>query len=226
MEWTQAKINEWATQTFGKATPQHMIARAIQECSELLMEVTKVDIEREKIAEECADIIGPLCRVSEYAGCDITPVFDATDFIAPNQLYGPAVRVMEKLVFMMNRMGPTNIISNRELANLIGRTVMDLGEICASVGANLGQEVDKKMATLITRKWVLDGNGAGQHVKSFPMPSDRPDCMNGCGCSSGYCARNAYFERKTPTIIPLLCALGGACEPGNCARRPECPPNV
>lgn len=205
MEWNQGKINEWALKTFGEATPQHMMARAIQECGELLMEITKSDISSHKIAEECADIIGPLCRVAAYADCDLSPAFEASGFIIPNQLYGPAIRVMGKLVFIMQRLASTNIISNDRLANLLGSVVIDIAEICAAVDANLGAEIDKKMAILLTRDWILDGNGAGHHIKHGIMTSNQ--------AAEHYGIRSQYRR----------CALGNTCKPGECVRRPECP---
>lgn len=164
MKWTQDSINEWALATFGESSPQHMLARAIQEASELLMEVTKIDMHPEKISEECADIIGPLCRVSAWAGCDITPVFSVCDFISTGNLYSPAVRVTQTLVYLMERMSPQNIIEKRTVEKLIGGIVIDLAEISASVGVKLGDAINAKMEILLTRKWKLDGNGAGQHV--------------------------------------------------------------
>lgn len=204
MEWTQDTINEWALKTFGEATPQHMMARAIQECSELLMEVTKVDIDQAKIAEECADIIGPLCRVADYVGIDITPVFAAVDFMPSNQLYSPAMRVTSRLVFIMERLGPINVHSKGDIASQIGRVVIDIAEICAGVGSSLREAINKKMEILQTRKWILDGNGAGHHIRNDIITPNQ--------------------ARRELGISIYKCQLGGTCEQGICLSRPECGP--
>ncbi len=199
--WTQDTINKWALETFGEASPNHMMARAIQECSELLMEITKVDIDQVRIAEECADIVGPLCRVAEWCHCDITPVFEAIDFVAPNHLYGPALRVMSKLVFLMERMGPQNVFQKDNGAKQIGSIVIDLAEICASVDIKLGDAIDKKMEILLTRKWVLDGNGAGQHVRDgFPSARQHYDCQFQDACQPGVC--KIEHGDKCPIVRP------------------------
>lgn len=199
---TQASINEWALATFGPSDHRHMLARAIQECSELLMEITKSEFSPVKVAEECADIIGPLCRVAEFVNMDLTPLFSANDFLAANQLYGPALGVMSRLVFLMERMAPYNQMRNDEAAKQIGRIVIGLAEICESVGENLGDHIQKKMIILRSRRWILDGHGAGQHIKDdFVSP-------------------NEMRHRELWDITN--CALGGTCQPGECARRPEC----
>ncbi len=67
---TTATIATWSRLTFGDVPLRLVAARANQEMAELLVEVNGQK-RKEKLAEECADIVIVLCRIANSFGYDL-----------------------------------------------------------------------------------------------------------------------------------------------------------
>jgi len=161
---TQAGINEWAEATFGPCPDiRRMVARANEEMSELLSQITMPIPDNDKIAEECADICGPLFRVAAWADEDLMPIFRLETLIVPGELYGPAVRANGIMSFTLERLSIGNVVQRRDIGRHVAMIVIKLAEICAACGIPLGDAIDRKMAICRARDWKLDGSGCGYH---------------------------------------------------------------
>lgn len=69
MKWTQERITEWSTKTFGERSPLSTAVRANKEMAELLSALENGEIET--ASNEVADVVIILMQVAERLGMDL-----------------------------------------------------------------------------------------------------------------------------------------------------------
>lgn len=161
-------IGAWALATFGsQATLYTMACRVLVEAAELTLEVAKQS-DAEKVAEEAADVYVTLCHMTAiiqangYMGerelCPYNVVFDTRHFRFGETL--DVVRAVDNARELAKHPG-INILS---VLTAMNTAMCAIFENSIRWAYNLGDAVDKKMATNRARVWNVV-NGVGQHVK-------------------------------------------------------------
>lgn len=165
MKETQQSISEWADRTFGPAQSNARVAaRANEELAELLRAVTSGN--RDKTAEEAADVMIVLFRVAQRSGVNSRPLSPT----GPHPLWDDAIAEaaamanthMAKLLqgVMYNDKYPLMMLEEGL------RCVHSwLRALCEHLGTTLEAEIDRKMEINRSREWKVDGTGHGYHVR-------------------------------------------------------------
>jgi hypothetical protein len=159
---TQATIEAWRADSFGPlASLPSGLARANEEMAELVKAVT-VGADPAQIAEEAADVAITLCGAAERCGTDLTPIMTRRDLsIDPAAVI--AIKANSLLAHTMEIV-TCERISASTIGIYIDIVVAMMAKLCASLGFNLADEVNDKMAINRARTWRLDGAGHGYHL--------------------------------------------------------------
>mgnify|MGYP001565879327 CR=1 FL=1 len=80
--------------------------------------------------------------------------------VAPTRSYG---RMLEELKEFRDK--AEGMSNNPEVAEEAADVVITLAAFVATLGLDLATEVEKKMAINRARKWRVDGDGCGYHIK-------------------------------------------------------------
>lgn len=160
MTETQETITAWGTETFGPTNTLRLVARANTEMAELLAEVSSF-ARPDRIADECADVLIVLARAASLMGVNVA--FESVK-------REPTASVVERAAAMANSSlsGVFACVAMGWMpeasAKLIDlwRDVEALMQKCKAIPA---RRVDAKMAVNRKRKWVLAGDGTGEHMR-------------------------------------------------------------
>lgn len=158
---SQLSICTWADATFGPPVSDASIAaRALVEMAEL---VTACVYGRpaEEIGEEIADVVIVLARLGRALG-----VVDVIDRIAHLPFRrSDAIRCAAVAVeHLSNLLRDSRSVGGMHPSSL-RLCVMWLVGVADLSGVDLPAAIDRKMAINRARRWNIDGNGHGTHVK-------------------------------------------------------------
>lgn len=159
---TQQTIAAWVKATFGNtSTPLRMFARTTEEMAELLAKTTSgaatVDI-----VEEAADTAICLNILCDKLGCKAMVLGGLTGGdMSITTVAALANQHLARAFLWYAEEGQTRVPTVAALQN----AYTALADLCRRGGANLGVEIDKKMATNRKRKWTVDASGCGYHVR-------------------------------------------------------------
>lgn len=169
---TCATIGDWALETFGpRSTPQSIAARALVEAAELVQECVTYDRDRgveglsERIAKECADVYIVLARIAREADVNMDESARQELRLVRFEWYGTYANAASSAAALVLKLceAPCH---KWETFELLGMIAARLQVIVQTLGrGDLLEHVDQKMVVNRNRKWTLDGNGHGQHVK-------------------------------------------------------------
>jgi hypothetical protein len=168
LTWTQKQIAEWQTATFGPLKSAFIcVCRANEEMAELLRDLSK-DPMSPAAAVEAADVIIVLSALAENIGIDL----NKTSAVSGGS---PIVSALEAAYSMTQALR----CAEQDLRSPIWYLLdvrAHLGAMVHGLGLNLQTEIDKKMEINVARKWAVDGDGCGKHirVKDAPAKPKRP----------------------------------------------------
>jgi hypothetical protein len=161
MPETPASIVDWAEETFGPAASLLRLAgRANTEMAELVRAVTSGE-PTERIGEEAADVAIILCRVAATLGTASRFVSDTPVSSMPVlKATFHANRTVADLLLEIGRPGGPDVVY---AGALVSRAFLFLRGLCEALGTALGERVDAKMQINRGRRWIVNGDGTGDH---------------------------------------------------------------
>jgi hypothetical protein len=163
---TQATVAMWADATLGAVmNPVSHVTRAMKEMAELAMCLANDPADPHAV-EEAADVVIVLTRLAEKFGVDI--IAGARDqrlqWVSPlsGEQWAESAAVDLAMLWDSDLYGS----EDREPAvDMLLNVVACLDGFLVSRGADLREEITKKMAINRRRQWRLDGHGHGYHLK-------------------------------------------------------------
>lgn len=176
MAETQATVAQWAAETFG---PEDSLLRVAVRANEELAELLRCLVcgaPAEKVIEEVADVVIVLYRLSDRMSIAL---YEHIVGMAENPRAGVGWNPLKAGLQMQGGMALlcecVSIKTDTRDADVademevhIRKLLMAIGtqavRLAISCGANLSQEIDRKMAVNRQREWRLDGTGHGYHV--------------------------------------------------------------
>ena len=169
MTETQETINAWATETFGPPASVFEIAvRANCEVAELLRVLSydpECKIDRAAVEDEFADVT--ICLMHLEAVMCVKWGTNAANRFFANALADCTLlnRDFARLVDLLRpevEWASGEAQNKRYLVKSIERLLLSSAK---AAGIDLQAVIDAKMAVNRERRWVLKGNGTGQHVR-------------------------------------------------------------
>lgn len=160
MHETQKSISTWASATFGEVGSNALVvARANREMGELLSALA-ADDNHPQAAEEAADVAIVLYRY--FDRCGETQPVNVFRPIEGVSNFSAAADANDHLAYALRLLGRKD--DSRDAILHCGAVLDRLAGIVERLGSNLQAEIDRKMAINRKRKWVLRGDGTGQHA--------------------------------------------------------------
>lgn len=162
---TQRDVCVWAEASFSDRSPAQLVARALQEFSDLTI-ATISRMPSAQVAEEAADVAILLCEVGQLVG--------VVDLIAaPPSVHARKATACERLIMagrmLLTLLNEASLLDNPTAANrehpvtrtmrgAVEQVASALAAICEAAGTTLSSAVASKMHVNRQRVWNRDGS--------------------------------------------------------------------